>query len=57
MVISLPRSIVHDPIIFGNRWHLAGTQIAIGGVRLDHAARGAARSYAYPGLSARELAA
>jgi uncharacterized protein (DUF433 family) len=57
MVIALPRSIIHDPTILGNRWHLAGTQIAVGEVRLDHAAGGSETDYAYPGLTARELAA
>ena len=54
---SLPRRIVNDPLILGGRWHLADTAIAIGEVRLDHAARGCQPGYRYPGLSPDELAA
>ena len=56
MVTSTLRRIIHDPRVLAGRWHISGTEIAIGEVRLDHAARGATRGYAYPGLSAEELA-
>jgi hypothetical protein len=54
---SLPRLIVSDPLILGGRWHLADSTLAVGEVRLDHAARRHQRGYRYPGLSAAELAA
>jgi uncharacterized protein (DUF433 family) len=54
---SLPRPIVSDPLVLGGRWHVADTTVAVGEVRLDHAARGGPAGYAYPGLSRAELAA
>jgi uncharacterized protein (DUF433 family) len=57
MRMTLLRRIIHDPLVLGGRWHVAGTTIPVGEVRLDHAARATVRDYAYPGLSAEELAA
>ena len=57
MLTTMLRRIIHDPLVLAGRWHIAGTEIAVGEVRLDHAARGSRRGYAYPGLSAEELAA
>ena len=57
MLVSSLRRIVRDPLILAGRWHVAGTTIPVGEVRLDHAARGYTKGYAYPGLTADELAA
>lgn len=51
------RAIIRDAAILGGRWHLAGSQIAIAEIRLDHAARGADVNYVYPDVTADELAA
>ncbi len=53
---SLPRPIVSHRLQLDGRWHLAGSTIAVGEVRLDHAAWGRDSSYRYPGVSADELA-
>ena len=53
----LPRPIVHDPDLLSGRWHLAGTSIAVGEIRLDHAISGSRPGYANPGVSSPELAA
>jgi hypothetical protein len=57
MSLPSPRRIISDPLILGGRWHLADSTLAVGEVRLDHAARRHQRGYRYPGLSAAELAA
>jgi hypothetical protein len=55
--IKPARLITHDPALLSGRWHLAGSQIAVAEVRLDHAAwRGRPEHYRYPGVSADELA-
>ena len=53
---SLPRPIVSHRLQLDGRWHLAGSTIAVGEVRLDPAAWGPDSSYRYTGVSADELA-
>ena len=57
MFSSPLRRIITDSRLLAGRWHVSGTTIAVGEVRLDHAARGSTPDYAYPGLSSDELAA
>ena len=55
----LQRSIVHEPTILSGRWRIAGTQIAIAEICLDH--RDAqpldGEPYQYRGLSSAEIQA
>ena len=51
------RLIVHDPDILSGRWHIAGTQIAIAEICLDHRDTQPrdGEPYEYRGLSSEEI--